>query len=256
MFIHFIRFTVCFYWLGKVSWNPCSFKASSIAVIFFALMWMTAPVYNKTYSPTCIPLSLSDVCGAGWQVQIRTNKLFCILLQLHAETCESSRIHFCAPKFSHLPLPPDAFALKFHAVPEREGPVVRIMKILLICLFSGVYTAYRLFQQIFLHKYQPCSDLNRVQTINYYTSQLKYMSLCMVRICSNQKLKGVGGREQYQTTLRWAKVWAIMFPTCGGWSHETMWVKHNFWGERRGEADLNRRPSAYSKPQPPGQTDS
>ena len=59
----------------------------------------------------------------------------------------------------------------------------------------------------------------------------------MVCICLN--LKGVGGVEQYLTTLRGAKVWAIMFPTCGGWSQNDV-SKAQFWGVRLPKAPTAR----------------
>ena len=46
--------------------------------------------------------------------------------------------------------------------------------------------------------------------------------------------------------LRWAAMRAIlMFHNCDGQSHKTVSTDHNFWRERRTEADLNWCPSAY-----------
>ena len=46
--------------------------------------------------------------------------------------------------------------------------------------------------------------------------------------------------------LRWAAMRAIlMFHNCEGQSHKTVSTDHNFWSERRAEADSNRCPSAY-----------
>ena len=46
--------------------------------------------------------------------------------------------------------------------------------------------------------------------------------------------------------LRWAAMRAIlMFHNCEGQSHKTVSTDHNFWSERRAEADSNRGPSAY-----------
>ena len=46
--------------------------------------------------------------------------------------------------------------------------------------------------------------------------------------------------------LRWAAMRAVfMFHNCEGQSHKTMSTDHNFWSERRPEADSNRGPSAY-----------
>ena len=46
--------------------------------------------------------------------------------------------------------------------------------------------------------------------------------------------------------LRWAAMRAIlMFHNCEGQSHKTVSTDHNFWRERRAEADSNRGPSAY-----------
>ena len=60
------------------------------------------------------------------------------------------------------------------------------------------------------------------------------------------------------SALRWAAMRAIlMFHNCEGQSHKTVSTDHNFWSERRAEADLNRGPSAYQpNTLPLGQTDS
>ena len=57
---------------------------------------------------------------------------------------------------------------------------------------------------------------------------------------------------------RWAAMRAIlMFPNCEGPSHKTVSTDHNFWRERRAEADSNRGLSAYQlKALPLGQTGS
>ena len=48
------------------------------------------------------------------------------------------------------------------------------------------------------------------------------------------------------SALRWAAMRAIlMFHNCEGQSHKTVSTDHNFWRERRAEADSNRGPSAY-----------
>ena len=48
------------------------------------------------------------------------------------------------------------------------------------------------------------------------------------------------------SALRWAATRAIlMFRNCEGQSHKTASTDHNFWSERRAEADSNRGPSAY-----------
>ena len=48
------------------------------------------------------------------------------------------------------------------------------------------------------------------------------------------------------SALRWAAMRAIlMFHYCEEQSHKTVPTDHNFWRERRAEADLNRGPSAY-----------
>ena len=39
--------------------------------------------------------------------------------------------------------------------------------------------------------------------------------------------------------------WFLMFRICEGQSHKTVSTDHNFWRERRAEADWNRGPSAY-----------
>ena len=45
--------------------------------------------------------------------------------------------------------------------------------------------------------------------------------------------------------LRWTLMRAIlMFHNCEGQSHKTVSTDHNFWRERRAEADSNRSPSA------------
>ena len=52
--------------------------------------------------------------------------------------------------------------------------------------------------------------------------------------------------HQNDSCLRWAAIRAIlMFHNCEGQSHKTASTDHNFWGERRAEADSNRGPSAY-----------
>ena len=58
--------------------------------------------------------------------------------------------------------------------------------------------------------------------------------------------------------LRWAVMRAIlMFHNCEGQSHKTVSTDHNFWRERRAEADSNRSPSAYQpRALPLGQTGS
>ena len=46
--------------------------------------------------------------------------------------------------------------------------------------------------------------------------------------------------------LRWEVMRTVlMFHNCEGQSHKTVSTDHNFWRERRAEADLNRGPSAY-----------
>ena len=46
--------------------------------------------------------------------------------------------------------------------------------------------------------------------------------------------------------LRWPAMRAILiFHNCEGQSHKTVSTDHNFWRERRAEADSNRGPSAY-----------
>ena len=48
------------------------------------------------------------------------------------------------------------------------------------------------------------------------------------------------------SALRWAAMRAILiFHNCEGQSHETVSSDHNFWRERRAEADLNWSPTAY-----------
>ena len=59
--------------------------------------------------------------------------------------------------------------------------------------------------------------------------------------------------------LRWAATGAILIfhPDCEGQSHKTVSTDHNFWRERRAEADSNRRSSAYQPDALPlGQTGS
>ena len=58
--------------------------------------------------------------------------------------------------------------------------------------------------------------------------------------------------------LRWAAMRAIlMFHNCERKSHKTVSTDHNFWRERRAEADSNRGPSAYQpNALPLGQTGS
>ena len=60
------------------------------------------------------------------------------------------------------------------------------------------------------------------------------------------------------SALRWAAMRAIlMFDNCEGQSHKTVSTDHNFWSERRAEADSNRGPSAYQpNALPLGQTGS
>ena len=49
----------------------------------------------------------------------------------------------------------------------------------------------------------------------------------------------------------------LMFRNCEGQSHRTVATDHNFWSERRAEADSNRGPSAYQpNALPLGQTGS
>ena len=81
---------------------------------------------------------------------------------------------------------------------------------------------------------------------------------------------GMGGGEReiiyyhYTVTtrmtpaLRWAAMRTIlMIRNCEGQSHKTVSTDHNFWRERRAEADSNRSPSAYQpNALPPGQTGS
>ena len=80
---------------------------------------------------------------------------------------------------------------------------------------------------------------------------------------------GGGGRERLYTYrytvttrmtpgLRLAAMRAIlMFHNCEGQSHKTVSTEHNFWRERRAEADSNRSPSAYQPSALPlGQTGS
>ena len=51
----------------------------------------------------------------------------------------------------------------------------------------------------------------------------------------------------------WAAMRAIlMFHNCEGQSHKTVSTDHNFWRERRAEADSNRGPSAYQPNALPG----
>ena len=46
--------------------------------------------------------------------------------------------------------------------------------------------------------------------------------------------------------LRWAAMRAVLiFHNCEGQSHKTVSTDHNFWNERRAEADSNRGLSAY-----------
>ena len=60
------------------------------------------------------------------------------------------------------------------------------------------------------------------------------------------------------SALRCAAMRAILiFHNCEGQSHKTVSTDHNFWRERRAEADLNQDPSAYQpNPLPLGQTSS
>ena len=60
------------------------------------------------------------------------------------------------------------------------------------------------------------------------------------------------------SALRWAAMRAIlMFHNCEVQSHKTVSTDHNFWSERRTEADSNRGPSAYQPTTLPlGQTGS
>ena len=60
----------------------------------------------------------------------------------------------------------------------------------------------------------------------------------------------VGGEGDYiyiyTSALRWAAMRAIlMIHNCEGQSHKTVSTDHNFWRERRAEADSIRGPSAY-----------
>ena len=79
----------------------------------------------------------------------------------------------------------------------------------------------------------------------------------------------VGGRGRFYTyrypvttrmtsALRWAAMRDIlMLHNCEGQSHKTVSTDHNFWRERRAEADSNRGPSAYQpNALPLGQTGS
>ena len=80
---------------------------------------------------------------------------------------------------------------------------------------------------------------------------------------------GGGGRGRLYThrytvttsmtsALRWAAMTAILvFHNCEGQSHKTASRDHNFWSERRAEADSNWGPSAYQpNALPLGQTGS
>ena len=60
------------------------------------------------------------------------------------------------------------------------------------------------------------------------------------------------------SALRWAAMRAIfMFHNCEGQSQKTASTHHNFWRERRAEADSNRGPSSYQlNALPLGQTGS
>ena len=60
------------------------------------------------------------------------------------------------------------------------------------------------------------------------------------------------------SALKWAAMRAIlMFHNCEGQSQKTVSTDHNFWRERRAEADSNRGPSAYQpNALPLGQTGS
>ena len=60
------------------------------------------------------------------------------------------------------------------------------------------------------------------------------------------------------SALRWAAMRAILiFHNCEGRSHKTVSTGHNFWREKRVEADSNRGPSAYQPNAVPlGQTGS
>ena len=49
--------------------------------------------------------------------------------------------------------------------------------------------------------------------------------------------------------LKWAVMRAILMFHCEGQSHKTVSTDHNVWRERRAEADSNRGPSAYQRPQ-------
>ena len=60
------------------------------------------------------------------------------------------------------------------------------------------------------------------------------------------------------SALKWAAMRAIlMFLNCEGQSHKTLSTDHNFWRERRAEADSNQGPSAHQpNALPLGQTGS
>ena len=49
----------------------------------------------------------------------------------------------------------------------------------------------------------------------------------------------------HQNDSWWAAMRAILMLNCEGQSHKTVATDHNFWRERRTEADSNRGPSAY-----------
>ena len=69
-------------------------------------------------------------------------------------------------------------------------------------------------------------------------------------------------RSTVTTRINYALGWAamravLMFHNCDGQSHKTVSTDHNFWRERRAEADFNRGPSAYQpNALPLGQTGS
>ena len=88
------------------------------------------------------------------------------------------------------------------------------------------------------------------------------MSTETVRLIRDGEKVGEGGVEgggrgrlhtyRYTVTtrmtpaLRWAVMRAILtFHNCEGQSHKTVSTDHNFWRERRAEADSNQSPSAY-----------
>ena len=86
------------------------------------------------------------------------------------------------------------------------------------------------------------------------------LSYVVLNVHRNHDLLGTRGRGgegelytyRYTVTtgmtsaLKWAAMRAIlMFHNCEEPSHKTVSTDHNFWRERRVEADSNRGPSAY-----------